>query len=195
MQVDSMLRSLILIGLLVSLVQLVFFYPTVFAAENLDRYWSVLTGHQQIPPVNTSAIGFVGLKFENDVTRLVYIVNVKNIENVTGINLHQGTKDKNGTIVLDLLNGTRDLRRNVDKLISMNNKGLITGTLSIGGATKDDLQGSLKGKSLSDLNESIVNGTVYIEIDTKKFPSGEIRGDTFVPIDRLFPDFADFKWN
>lgn len=192
---NNLLRGLIIIGLIASLIQIVSSYPTVFAAENLDRYWSVLTGHQQIPPVNTSAVGFIGLKFENDVSQLVYIVNVENIGNVTGINLYQGAKNKNGTLVLDLLNGTRELRKNVDKLVDVSNDGIITGTLAIGGATKEDLQGSLNGKSLADLNQSIVNGMVYANIETKEFPSGEIRGDGFVPIDRIFPDFNDFKWN
>jgi len=160
MKMNNLLRSLIIIGLIASLIQIVSSYPTVFAAENLDRYWSVLTGHQQIPPVNTSAVGFIGLKFENDVSQLVYIVNVENIGNVTGINLYQGAKNKNGTLVLDLLNGTRELRKNVDKLVDVSSDGIITGTLAIGGATKEDLQGSLKGKSLADLNQSIVNGMV-----------------------------------
>jgi CHRD domain-containing protein len=195
MKMNNLLRGLSIIGLIASLIQIVSSYPTVFAAENLDRYWSVLTGHQQIPPVNTSAVGFIGLKFENDVSQLVYIVNVENIGNVTGINLYQGAKNKNGTLVLDLLNGTRELRKNVDKLVDVSSDGIITGTLAIGGATKEDLQGSLKGKSLADLNQSIVTGMVYANIETKEFPSGEIRGDAFVPIDRIFPDFNDFEWN
>jgi hypothetical protein len=64
----------------------------------------------------------------------------------------------------------------------------------MGGATSDDLQGRLKGKSLSDFHELIVNGTVYVSIHTKDFPNGEIRGNPFVGIDRLFPDFVDIRW-
>ena len=63
----------------------------------------------------------------------------------------------------------------------------------MGGATSDDLQGGLKGKSLSDLHELIVKGTVYISIHTKDYPNGEIRGNSFVGIDRLYPDFTDIK--
>jgi hypothetical protein len=195
MKVDIMLRSLVIIGLALSLIHLFYSYPVVFAAENLDRYWSVLTGSQQVPPVNTEAHGYVGLKFKDDLSRLVYIINVENIGNITGINLQIGEKDQNGSVVLDLLYGTRELRKSVDKLVNVSKDGQITGTFSIGGATKEDLQGLLKGKSLSDLNELIVNGTVYIDIQTKEFPSGEIRGDSFVSIDRLFPDSTDFKWN
>jgi hypothetical protein len=35
--------------------------PIVNAAENLDRFWSILTADQQTPPVTTDAIGYVGL--------------------------------------------------------------------------------------------------------------------------------------
>ena len=61
-------------------------------------------------------------------------------------------------------------------------------------AISDDLQGQLKGKSLSDLHRLINNGTVYVSINTKDFPNGEIRGNSFVGIDRIFPDFIDIKW-
>jgi hypothetical protein len=73
-------------------------------------------------------------------------------------------------------------------------QGKTKGTLSLGGATSDDLQGQLKGKTLSDLHKLINNGTVYISIHTKDFPNGEIRGNSLVGIDRIFPDFTDIKW-
>ena len=64
----------------------------------------------------------------------------------------------------------------------------------MGAAISDDLQGQLKGKSLSDLHRLINNGTVYLSINTKDFPNGEIRGNSFVGIDRIFPDTTDIKW-
>jgi hypothetical protein len=73
--------------------------PTVNAAENLDRYWSILTGDQQTPPVTTDAIGYVGLKFQDDRTRLLDIVNSEHIGKVTAVNLYQIDKEQNGTIV------------------------------------------------------------------------------------------------
>ena len=64
----------------------------------------------------------------------------------------------------------------------------------MGAAISDDLQGGLKGKTLSDLHKLIDNGTVYVNIATKDFPNGEIRGNSFVGIDRIFPDFTDVRW-
>jgi hypothetical protein len=188
----KLLCGLLLITLFITFIALA--YHEVFAVENLDRYWSVLTGDQQIPPVNTSAVGFIALKFTDDVTRLVYIVNAEHINNITGVYLYEGDHGQNRTVVLDLLNGTRELRKNVDQLLHINELGRTRGTISIGGVTKDDLQGILKGKSLSELYKMIVDGSVYVDINTKKYPDGEIQGDRFVAVDRVFPDFTDFNW-
>jgi hypothetical protein len=174
-------------------IQLIYPVSIVYAAENLDRYWSVLTGEQQLPPNDTNALGYVGLKFQDDRTRLVYIVNAEQIGKVTAVNLYQTDKEQNGTLVLDLLHSPRELMKGVDKVVDKTPEGKTKGTISIGGAIRDDLQGELKGK-LSDLHELIVNGSVYVSIHTKDFPNGEIRGNSFVGINRLFPDFTDIKW-
>lgn len=192
-----LMRSLICLLVVVSIVSLsplINSNPTVNAAENLDRYWSVLTGDQQLPPVTTDAIGYVGLKFQDDRSRLVYIVNTEHIGKVTAVYLYQMDKEQNGTIVLDLLHSPRELIKGVDKVVDKTPEGKTKGTVAMGGATSDDLQSRLKGKSLSDLHELIANGTVYISIHTKDFPNGKIRGNSFVGIDRLFPDFVDIKW-
>lgn len=178
----------------VAVIQLIYSVSIVYAAENLDRYWSVLTGEQQLPPNNTNALGYVGLKFQDDRTRLVYIVNAEHIGKITAVNLYQTDKEQNGTLVLDLLHSPRELMKGVDKVVEKTLEGKTKGTISIGGATSDDLQGQLKGKSLSDLHELIVNGSIYVNIHTKDFPNGEIRGNSFVGINRLFPDFTDIKW-
>ena len=176
------------------LVQIINFVPMIYAAENLDRFWSILTGDQQTPPVTTDAIGIVGLKFQDDRTSLVYSVHTEHIGKVTAVYLYQIDKEQNGTIVLDLLHSPRELIKGVDKVVDKTPEGKTKGTVSMGGATSDELQGRLKGKSLSNLHELIINGTVYVSIHTKDFPNGEIRGNSFVGIDRLFPDFVDIRW-
>ena len=164
-----------------------------YAAEDLDRYWSILTGDQQTPPVTTDAIGYVGLKFQDDRTRLLYIVNAEHIGKVTAVNLYQIDKEQNGIIVLDLLHSPRELK-SIDKVVDKTPQGKTKGTVSMGAAISDDLQGQLKGKKLSDLHKLIHNGTVYISIHTKDFPNGELRGNSFVEIDRLFPA-TDIHWD
>jgi hypothetical protein len=188
----SLLCLLIIVSIVISF-QTIYSYPMVNAANQIDRYWSGLTGDHLTPPVNTDARGYVGLKFDDDLGVFVFTVNAENIGNVTGINFYRSDKNQNGTIILDLLHTSRELK-NIDKVIDKTPQGKTKGTVSMGAAISDDLQGQLKGKTLSDLHKLIDNGTVFVSIHTKDHPNGEIRGNSFVGIDRIFPDFTDIKW-
>jgi hypothetical protein len=179
---------------IVSLALLVYSISTVNAVDQLDRYWIVLDGDQQIPPIETDAVGFVGLKFQDDTTRLVYNINLDNIHNVTGVSLYHKNNDQNGTLVLDLLKEGGESNREFAKVSEITRAGEITGTISLGGVTKEDLSGELQGKSLSDLRDLMQNGELYITVHTKNFPSGEISGYSFIGIDRVFPDLDEFEW-
>ena len=174
-------------------VQLLNSNPMAHAAENLDRFWSILTGDQQTPPVTTDAMGYVGLKFQDDRSKLMYSVHAEHIGKIIAVNLYQIGEEQNGATILDLLHSQRELK-SIDKVVNKTPHGKTKGTVSMGGAISDDLQGRLKGKTLSDLHKLIDNGTVYVSIHTKDFPNGEIRGNSFVGIDRIFPDFTDIKW-
>jgi hypothetical protein len=167
----------------------------VNAAGQIDRYWSGLTGDRQIPPVNTDARGYLGLKFQDDLSRFVFTVNAENIGNVTNIYIYKGDKNQNGTVVLDLLKAEKDRPIDDVKILNVTSKGKLTGTLAAGGATKDDLQGELKGKTLSDFYKLMVNGSIYIIVQTKDFPMGEIRGNSFVAMNDLFPKDSEIKWD
>jgi len=190
----SLPRLLIFASIIISS-QLIYSNPVVNAANQIDRYWSGLTGDRQIPPVNTDARGYVGLKFQDDLTRFVFTVNAENIGNVTSIYLYKGDKNQNGTVVLDLLKAEEELPIDDVKIVNVTSEGKLTGTLAAGGATKDDLQGELKEKSLSDFYNLMVNGSIYIIVHTKDFPNGEIRGNSFVPMDDLFPEDSRIKWD
>lgn len=169
-------------------------YPTANAIVNQDRYWSVLTGDQMTPPAKTDAVGYIGLKYPDDMSKVVYTVNAKNIGNITGIYFYLEDKNQNDTMILDLLKAESKRKSNDVKVVNRTSDGNISGTLSVGGATKKDLDGTLKGKSIADLHELMANGSLYISIHTKDFPNGEIRGNSFVGMQRLFPDDADIKW-
>jgi len=53
----------------------------------------------------------------------------------------------------------------------------------------------MKGESISDLHDLMLNGSIYITIDTRDFPNGEIRENSFVGIDRLFPDYTNIQFD
>jgi hypothetical protein len=167
----------------------------VNAAGQIDRYWSGLTGDRQIPPVNTDARGYVGLKFDDDLGVFVFTVNAENIRNVTGIYVYKGDRNQNGSVILDLLKAEKERKINDIKILNVTSNGKLTGTLAAGGVTKDNLQGELKGKSLSDFYNLMVNGSLYVVVHTKDFPNGEIRGNSFVAMDDLFPKDSEIKWD
>ena len=177
------LICILIVASLGSLFELMYSNLTVYA-ENVDRYWSVLTGDKQVPPNSTE-----------DMKKLVFNVNVENIENITGVYIYHGDKNQNGTVVLDLMEEAKELGNDDENIVHVTREGLITGTVSVGGVTADDLQGQLKDKSLKDLYKSMVDGRIYVTVHTEDFPHGEIRGDSFIPIDRVFPDISDFRWN
>jgi hypothetical protein len=189
------LSCLIIIAMTALLAQLIYSYSMVNAANQIDRYWSGLTGDRQILPVNTDARGYVGLKFDDDLGVFVFTVNAENIGNVTGIYVYKGDKNQNGSVVLDLLKAEKERKINDIKILNVTSKGKLTGTLAAGGATKDNLQGELKGKSLSDFYNLMVNGSLYVVVHTKDFPNGEIRGNSFVAMDDLFPKDSEIKWD
>jgi hypothetical protein len=167
-------------------------------ARSVDRYWTVLEPDRHSQG-NTSASGFVGIKFREDFKQLVYNVNVNNIDNITGIYLYsRGNDTKNSTMILDLLKEAKetkvkDIFQGTRKLLNRTHQ--IEGTVAVGGATSKDLQGILKGQSLEALYKLLIKGGTYVKITTKQFPRGEIGGGDFVAIDRFFPDTSDFKWN
>ena len=84
-----------------------------YTAENLDRFWSILTGDQQTPPVTTDAIGYVGLKFQDDRTKLMYSVHAEHIGKVTAVYLYQigrGAKWNNRSRPVTFTKGTQEYR-------------------------------------------------------------------------------------
>jgi CHRD domain-containing protein len=145
--------------------------------------------------VNSDARGYVGLKFQDDLTRFVFTVNAENIGKVTGIYIYKGDKNQNGTVVLDLLKAKKGHKIEDTKIVDVTSRGKLTGTLAAGGATKNDLQSELKGKSLSDFYKLMVDGTIYVIVHTMDFPNGEIHGNSFVAMDDLFPDDSNINWN
>ena len=92
------LRCLLIIVSIVISFQLIYSYPMANPAKQIDRYWSGLTRDRQIPPVNTDARGYVGLKFDDDLGVIVFTVNAENIGNVTGIYVYKDGKNQNVSV-------------------------------------------------------------------------------------------------
>ena len=118
-----------------------------------------LKGSEEVPPVQTEAIGVAGLK-QIGMEYRAYSVNATNIEGVTAGHIHLGAIGENGPILVTLF-----------KYDTPMNEVSENGTI-----TADKLEGPMAGKQISDLATAGANGTLYVNVHTEQNPNGEIRG-------------------
>jgi hypothetical protein len=122
-----------------------------------------LSGDEEVPPVQTQARGEARFELSEATDELTYSVVIKDIENVTSAQIHQGSKDENGPPVVELFVEPK--------------KEDIHGTLLVEGKIEPYLLiGPLKGQSVRSLMQLMHAGETYLTIETRKYPDGEIRG-------------------
>jgi hypothetical protein len=130
------------------------------SALGQQTFSAELSGDDEVPPVNTNATGLA--TFQTNVDTVVYQLQVTDLANARAAHIHLGEDFENGKIVATLYNST--------------STGSTTGPLSQGNITASALQGPLAGQPISALIEIMGNGTAYVNVHTKDFPLGEIRG-------------------
>jgi len=122
-----------------------------------------LLGNEEVPPVETKAKGEVTFRLNKEEDELVYQLTLTDIEEVMAAHIHVGRRGIKGEPVAPLFTEPK--------------KGDISGTLySEGTITGYQLVGSLKGESLDCLLQMMKTGETYVNVQTKKHPDGEIRG-------------------
>ena len=131
------------------------------SALGQESFSAELTGGEEVPPVDTNATGIANL--QNNVQTINYQLSVNDLVNVTQAHIHRGEEGENGKIVVTLYNTTMPT-------------GPMSGLLSQGNITAANLVGPLAGQQLTDLTSIMDNGTAYVNVHTKDFPLGEIRG-------------------
>ena len=131
------------------------------SALGQESFSAELTGGEEVPPVDTNATGIAN--FQNNVQTINYQLSVNDLVNVTQAHIHRGEEGENGKIVVTLYNTTMPT-------------GPMSGLLSQGNITAANLVGPLAGQQLTDLVSIMDNGTAYVNVHTKDFPLGEIRG-------------------
>lgn len=124
---------------------------------------ATLSGNEEVPPVKTKAKSEAKFQFSKERDQLTYTLIISGLRDVTSAYLQKGRKGENGPPVIDLF--TESKREDV------------SGTLLAEGKVEPYLLiGPLKGKSLNSLIQLMKAGEVYVNIQTKKHPDGEIRG-------------------
>jgi hypothetical protein len=150
------------------------------AAQSLEavkgaRFFTELSGAEEVPPRMTPAQGAATFQVTEDGTAILYKVFVSNIRNVIAAHIHLGARGVNGPIVAFLAGdfppggGRRD------------------GLLAEGRITAADLEGPLAGMPICALLREMKAGNTYVNVHTDDgvapantgpgdFPGGEIRG-------------------
>ena len=138
-------------------------------AITADRNHTVkLKGKFEVPEVSSKAKGAGTLDLLDNGTRIAFKLNFDKLKGVTGAHLHLGGVGENGDVVVDLLGDGKG-----GKLKKL--KGDITAA---------DLTGPLTAMPLDALATEMESGNVYVNVHTKKNPSGEIRGQ----VELVIPD-------
>lgn len=142
---------------------------------------TLLSGDEEVPPRDTHASGRLALKLNKDGQSIDYVLDIKNITNITQAHIHMAPKGTNGGIVVWLF-------PSVKSTTALPGGGGPVGRLLIEGTfSATDLRGALAGHPLSDLIAAIKAGNTYGNAHTDDgvappntgagdFPGGEIRG-------------------
>ncbi len=129
------------------------------SSTNVD-YSTVLSGDQEVPPVNTSAAGIADFSPSDDGDSVEYTITADDIEAATAGHIHFGIEGQNGPVAVTLF-----------EFDSPQDEVSESGTINA-----DDLAGPLEGMQISDLLDAFNDGNAYANIHTEQNPDGEIRG-------------------
>ena len=118
-------------------------------------------------PSETEASGTILFHFDELKQELIYQLRVEKIQDVYMAHIHMGASNKEGLMAAWLYPPRQynSAKRTIE--------GEFNGTLAEGVIRQDDLE---NGLLLEDLTESLRNGNAYVNIHTKKYIMGELRG-------------------
>ena len=115
---------------------------------------------------------------------LHYQINVLDVPKITGIHIHKGKLGENGDVMVSIYNVKEDIfkNQNTTKISEIESSSItINGnnqnSLVVSGTINNlDLQGTLKGRNISDLITLMESGNTYVNVHSESYPDGEIRG-------------------
>jgi hypothetical protein len=134
-------------------------------AQQGQSFSATLSGSDEVPPTESNSTGTAKFQVNDNNSQVSYWVNITGIKKVNQAHIHNGTSGENGDIVATLSKGKSAKGDDSPPQIGF-----------AGNITKDDLQGPLKGKEISDLITLMSDGGAYANVHTDKYPKGAIRG-------------------
>ena len=137
---------------------------TVKAQEG-QSFSATLSGSDEVPPTESNSTGTANFKVNDNNSQLSYWLNITGIKKVNQAHIHNGSTGENGDIIATLSKGKSAKGDDRPPQIGF-----------AGNITKDELQGPLKDKEISDLVSLMSDGMTYVNVHTDKYPDGAIRG-------------------
>ncbi len=132
-----------------------------------QQYLAIITGSQEVPPVDTDALAISFLEFVAGGQALVsFRINLNLEQTIENGHIHLAPAGQDGDIVLDFFAGV---------FFDIGNL-----TIYVNGA--NELTGPLEGFGMGVLNFFMSLGQTYVNLHTAENPGGYIRGQIF-----LFP--------
>jgi CHRD domain len=162
-QKNTFSKSIFATILLLGIVAMILNSATV-QAQKAHTFSATLSGKDEVPPTKSIANGTAKFQVNENDSQISYWVNLTGLKKIIQAHIHNGTSGQNGDVLVNLSNSKS--AKNPD-----NPEIQLTGTI-----TKDDLQGPLKGRELSDLLIVMRNGQAYVNAHTEIYPKGAIRG-------------------
>jgi CHRD domain len=162
-QKNTFSKSIFAPILLLGIVAMILNSATVQAQE-AQTFSATLSGKDEVPPTKSIANGTAKFLVNENDSQISYWVNLTGLKKIIQAHIHNGTSGQNGDVLVNLSDSKS--AKNLD-----NPEIQLTGTI-----TKDDLQGPLKGRELSDLLIVMRNGQAYVNAHTEIYPKGAIRG-------------------
>ena len=126
-------------------------------------FLALLSGAEEVPPVETDAFGIFNARTNADETELTFNLITVGLEDILFAHIHIAPAGVNGPVTAFLFEA------DVDPVTE-------NGHLSSGTITSADLVGPLEGMTIADLLDEIRSGNAYVNVHTSAHPSGEIRG-------------------
>jgi hypothetical protein len=156
---NSIFATILLLGIVAMILN-----SATVQAQKAHTFSATLSGKNEVPPTKSIANGTAKFEVNENDSQISYWVNLTGLKKIIQAHIHNGTSGQNGDVLVNLSNSIS--AKNPD-----NPEIQLTGTI-----TKDDLQGPLKGRELSDLLIVMRNGQAYVNAHTEIYPKGAIRG-------------------
>ncbi|QKT03006.1 CHRD domain-containing protein [Ectothiorhodospiraceae bacterium 2226] len=154
---------------LIPLVAVLFGAP--LAAQDQDQVFvAPLTGNEEVPEVDSRAVGHSVLHLNQEGDALNFTLNVANIERMTQAHIHCGIAGVNGPVVAFLV-ALEEAGRDINSLA-------VEGTLTNDHVTPQPDSEACPG-GVADFDEMLAKieaGEAYVNVHTEQNPAGEIRG-------------------